>query len=307
MVATIQRDLQEFNLSVPLEYDAPLDRYTTFAVGGAAEVLARPRTPAQVRETITAAHELDRPLWVLGGGANVVVSDNGLPGIVLYTGDLRDIHHRDGVLFTAAGNPISEVAAYAADRELQGLEFIYAMPGSVGGAIWMNARCYGGEIAPVLRTVDYVDRRGNAGRYTVDPRDFDYKVSPFQDGERIIVGAEFTLHRQPGARDTLWRGMQEIEEDRRAKGHFTWPCAGSIFKNNRAFGEPSGRIIDRLGLRGLRHGGASVSPQHGNIIINDRGASASDIRALVDIVQRRVADETGYQLEPEVLFVGDWE
>ncbi|HKK47614.1 MAG TPA: UDP-N-acetylmuramate dehydrogenase, partial [Alkalispirochaeta sp.] len=200
----------------------------------------------------------------------------------------------------------SDAAAYAADHELQGLEFIYAMPGSVGGAVWMNARCYGGEIFHVLQRVHYVTRSGVAGTYIPRPEDFGYKISPFQDGARIITSVEFNLSPAPGTRDTLWNEMRDHEEDRRRKGHFAYPCAGSIFKNDRSFGQPSGRIIDEQGLRGLTRGGARVSEQHGNIIVNAADATATDIRGLVMDVQTRVATATGYHLDPEVLFIGDW-
>jgi UDP-N-acetylmuramate dehydrogenase len=224
----------------------------------------------------------------------------------VYLGDLGRISVSGEILRAQAGAAISDAAAYAADHELRGLEFIYAMPGSVGGAVWMNARCYGGEIFPVLHRVHYVTRSGEAGLYTPREGDFGYKISPFQDGTRIITVAEFTLQAAPGEREALWREMREHEEDRRSKGHFAYPCAGSIFKNDRSFGQPSGRIIDKQGLRGLERGGARVSDQHGNIIVNTGDATATDIRGLVTEVQTRIADTTGYHLDPEVLFIGDW-
>ncbi len=286
--------------------------FTTFQVGGPADVLARPRTESELREILSATSSEDVidedpiPVWVLGGGANIVVSDAGIRGVVVYLGDLRDISSSGQVVSAQAGAAISDAAAYAADHELQGLEFIYAMPGSVGGAVWMNARCYGGEIFPVLRRVQYVTRSGAAGTYTPRQEDFGYKISPFQDGSRIITSVEFNLAAAPGARDALWKEMRDHEEDRRNKGHFAYPCAGSIFKNDRAFGRPSGQIIDEQGLRGLARGGARVSEQHGNIIVNSGGATAADIRKLVTDVQTRVSAATGYHLDPEVLFIGDW-
>ncbi|MFW5828482.1 MAG: UDP-N-acetylmuramate dehydrogenase [Alkalispirochaeta sp.] len=311
-MSNVQRYLEKFKLTCPVQFDQPLREFTTFQVGGPADVLARPRTEAQLQEILSAVRgeetpgEDPIPLWVLGGGANIVVSDAGIRGVVVYLGDLADISSSGSVVSAQAGAAISDVAAYAADRSLQGLEFIYAMPGSVGGAVWMNARCYGGEIFPVLRRVHYVTRSGKAGTYTPRQEDFGYKISPFQDGTRIITTVEFGLTAAPGQRDSLWRIMREHEADRRSKGHFAYPCAGSIFKNDRAFGQPSGRIIDEQGLRGLTRGGARVSEQHGNIIVNTGGATASDIRELVMDVQTRVLEATGYHLDPEVLFVGDW-
>ncbi|MCG8480190.1 MAG: UDP-N-acetylmuramate dehydrogenase [Spirochaetales bacterium] len=303
---TVQRRLEKFKLEAPITYKEPLAELTTFRVGGPAEVLARPQSVEQASAVLAAAASESIPVFVLGGGANIVVSDRGISGLVLYTGDMRNVSTAGSIFRAEAGSPISDVAATAANWELRGLDFIFAMPGSVGGAVWMNARCYGGEIASILRRVEYLHSDGTPGEYVVRPEDFAYKISPFQDGKRVITAAEFNLTEVPGERDALWHRMREIEEDRRAKGHFAAPCAGSIFKNNRDYGEPSGKIIDRVGLRGLQNGNAMVSAGHGNIIINTGGASAWDIRSLVTEVQKRVYRTTGFRLEPEVLFVGDW-
>ncbi|MEX2444735.1 MAG: UDP-N-acetylmuramate dehydrogenase [Alkalispirochaeta sp.] len=310
-MSNVQRHMENFKLNCPLVYDQPMRDFTTFQVGGPADVLARPRTEGELREVLRATAGGDStsehfPVWVLGGGANIVVSDAGIRGVVVFLGDLTELAVDGTVLSAQAGAAISDAAAHAADHELRGLEFIYAMPGSVGGAVWMNARCYGGEIFSVLSQVHFVTRTGESGTYTPRAHDFGYKISPFQDGSRIITRVEFSLAAVPGEREALWQGMREHEEDRRNKGHFAYPCAGSIFKNDRSFGRPSGQIIDEQGLRGLERGGARVSDNHGNIIVNTGGATAEDIRGLVTEVQTRVAETTGYQLDPEVLFIGDW-
>lgn len=283
--------------------------YTTFEVGGPADLFAQPATSAAAAELISWAARESIPLFVLGGGANVVVSDRGVRGLVLHTGALAGISREQTVVHAAAGSAISTVSARAADWELAGLDFIYAMPGSTGGAVWMNARCYDGEIAAILASVDYVeiaDPDAGPQRYLPRAADFAYKVSPFQDGTRLITAASFSLQPAPGRRGELWQRMRGLEEDRRAKGHFAAPCAGSIFKNNREFGAPSGRIIDEVGLRGFRIGAAQVSDGHGNIVLNSGGATAAEIRAVVTEVRERVYRQTGFSLEPEVLFVGDW-
>ncbi|POR05500.1 hypothetical protein AU468_01085 [Alkalispirochaeta sphaeroplastigenens] len=307
-MANLQRELEKFNLTMQLSYQEPLAPYTTFRVGGPAEVLAHPSSEEEAAQLIRISRELEVPLTVLGGGANVVISDNGIRGIVLHTGNLDGVTREGPVLRAGTGTAVSDLAATAADLNLAGLAFIYGMPGSVGGAVWMNARCYGGEISAILQEVSFLTLRGSQagtpGVYTARAKDFSYKRSPFQDGARLITGATFALHR--GNKDALWEEMRRHEEDRRAKGHFEAPCAGSIFKNNRAFGAPSGQIIDEVGLRGLRRGGARVSPRHGNIIVNTGGALARDIRELVLEVQQRVHQERGILLEPEVLFQGDW-
>ncbi|MFA7566877.1 MAG: UDP-N-acetylmuramate dehydrogenase [Alkalispirochaeta sp.] len=308
-MGTLQRIVKNFNLEIPMRFDEPLAPYTTFKVGGPAEAAAFPNNKSQLAELLRKATSADIPVTVLGGGANVVVSDGGISGLVVLTGGLNNLYHSGSRLFAGAGLPVSDAAAYAANHNFQGLAFIYAMPGSVGGAVWMNARCYDGEIAGVLESVDYVTLEGEPGTYRTEPSDFGYKVSPFQDGKRVIVEAVFLLapvDSSVSGETGLWKRMKEIEEDRRGKGHFDAPCAGSVFKNDRLIGEPSGKVIDRLGLRGLRRGGAQISPRHGNIIINTGNATAREIRDLVTEVRDRVYRETGHVLEPEILFPGNW-
>lgn len=306
-MATVARSLAKFKLSTPLIHDAPLAPRTTFRVGGPADVLAVPRSADELAALLHAAAEAAIPVTLLGGGANVVIADAGIRGLVIATVGLRglSVDSSDGTLVTAgSGEPISDVAAFAADTGLAGLDFIYAMPGTAGGAVWMNARCYDGEIAPILHAVHFVARDGTTGVYHPHPDDFGYKISPFQDGARIITSVTFRLRRGDGA--ALWRRMRELEADRTAKGHFDAPCAGSIFKNNRAFGAPSGRILDELGVRGQRVGGAAVSDRHANIIVNTGTATATDIRILVTELQELVMRRRGFHLEPEVLFPGEW-
>ncbi|TVR67348.1 MAG: UDP-N-acetylmuramate dehydrogenase [Spirochaetaceae bacterium] len=301
--------MEKFKPDCPVEYGTPLAPYTTFRVGGPAEVLAHPRNVEELARLVRFQKEAGVPLTVLGGGANVVVSDRGIRGLVVHTGKLHGIRHEGTTLYVAAGTPISEAAAYAADHDLGGLAFIYAMPGSTGGAIWMNARCYDGEIAPILEKTRYLSLEEHdfctVGTYQTRREEFGYKISPFQRGTRVILEATFRL--TPGRRSLLWEEMRDHEEDRRRKGHFLAPCAGSIFKNNRAFGAPSGRIIDQLGLRGRQHGGARVSDLHGNIIVNHGNATAREIRELVEYVQQQVELERGIRLEPEILFLGEWD
>ena len=168
----------------------------------------------------------------------------------------------------------------------------------------MNARCYDGEISQIFLWADAVDETGNLIRLPYREEEWSYKRSPFQDRNLVLLRAAFRL--TPGDPDDLVRIMADHRADREKKGHFRRPCAGSVFKNDRRFGRPSGRIIDECGLKGLRVGDAAVAPWHGNIIINDGNARAGDIRALMERVRREVRDRTGFDLEPEVLLAGDW-
>jgi UDP-N-acetylmuramate dehydrogenase len=179
------------------------------------------------------------------------------------------------------------------------------MPGSVAGAVWMNARCYDAEISGILTHVDLFSRAGVSSRYDPKAEDFAYKRSPFQYSDAIMTEVGFSL--RPADPDSLWEEMKRHESDRTAKGHFAAPCAGSVFKNNRAFGKTTGAIIDGLGLRGFSIGGAKVSDRHANIIINADNASAAEIRAVSDHLAREVKEKLGFTLEREILLVGEWE
>jgi UDP-N-acetylmuramate dehydrogenase len=195
----------------------------------------------------------------------------------------------------------------SARQGLSGLEFLAGMPGTLGGAVWMNARCYEKSLSDVLSAVEVLTPEGKAAGSRWVPRrpgDFGYKRSPFQGGEDLILGA--LLGVTWGDPESIRRAMAEHRGDRERKGHYRCPSAGSVFKNNRDFGTSTGRIIDELGLRGLRLGGAQVAPWHGNIIINTGNARAADIRSLTDLVAGRVKAERGLELEREILFVGEW-
>lgn len=278
--------------------------HTTFGVGGPAEVFVVPANTEDAVAIIKFARSEGHSYFVLGGGANIVVADAGMPGIVIETSALNGVREDDMAILAGSGAPISEVSAWAAESGRSGLDFVYSMPGSVGGAVWMNARCYDSEILSVLTYVDYLDEEGCLNRYIPQPDDFGYKRSPFQSRQVLMTEVGFSLGSEEP--EVLWVRMREHEEDRRAKGHFAAPCAGSAFKNNREFGEPSGKIIDRAGLRGFQIGGAKVSDLHANIIINAGGATATDIRRVVEHVTDTVRRERGFALEPEILFVGDW-
>ncbi len=168
----------------------------------------------------------------------------------------------------------------------------------------MNARCYDAEIADVLAWADCLEPGRPVRRYQMNRSDWEYKRSPFQQGGAVILRAAFRL--SPGDPRRMEELMQDHRQDREKKGHFLFPCAGSVFKNNRAFGAPTGKLVDSLGLKGRRIGGAQIAPFHGNIIINTGGASAQDVRALVELVEDEVRRGLGFSLEREVILAGDW-
>ncbi|MCL2764151.1 MAG: UDP-N-acetylmuramate dehydrogenase [Treponema sp.] len=315
----VEKCLNENPCEITILYDEPMKNHTTFKVGGNADCYLCPEGEGFTSFCIAllkSARNEKVPLFIIGGGANIVVSDRGIRGIVLdmneWNGEsVWSICAGEDELVLRSGTLIDAAADIAAAAELSGLEFLAGMPGTIGGAIWMNARCYGSEMADVLKWVEIIEKDESLEneyeikRYDINKeKDFDYKKSVFQNMDCIILSASFKLKK--GSKVKILADMEKNREDRYEKGHYLFPCAGSAFKNNRDFGKPTGQIIDELGLKGFKIGGAQVAPFHGNIVINADNASASDIRALMDEVAKRVKENTGFILEPEILFIGDF-
>jgi len=296
-----------------LRFDEPMSAHCTFKVGGKADAWVRPAKgifPSYAARLLKAAKEEGIPVFVLGAGANVVVSDQGFRGIVLDTGSWEGggepEKKEEGAFFVEvlSGTPVDGFADDLAARGLSGLEFLAGMPGSVGGAVWMNARCYEKSVSDVLLETEILNESFEREKIPFRAEDFSYKKSPFQQRKVLILSARFAAQYREST--NILEEMEDHRRDRRDKGHYRFPSAGSAFKNNRDFLEPTGRIIDKIGLRGLSIGGAQVAPWHGNIIINTGNATAGDIKALMGEVARQVKEERGLELESEIIFVGDW-
>jgi UDP-N-acetylmuramate dehydrogenase len=286
--------------------------HTTFRVGGLVDCWLCPGGEGFTsfcKELLNRAATAEIPVFVLGGGANIVVSDNGIRGIVLDTGlwsteSFPQMSEEEFVF--KSGTVIDKAVELSAAVGFGGLEFLAGMPGTIGGAVWMNARCYGGEIADVLSWAEIICKE--QGSYVVKRifagQGFGYKLSPFQKMDCLIINAAFKLKKDD--KEKLLAVIAKYRKDRQEKGHYLFPCAGSVFKNNHDFGKPTGQLIDELGLKGYKVGGAQIAPFHGNIIINTGNASAKDIRSLVNDVAEKVKTATGFVLEPEIIFAGQW-
>jgi UDP-N-acetylmuramate dehydrogenase len=309
---TLQKFIENINSRAGfrgfISQDEPMSWHTSFRVGGPADLFIRPDGdifPGYAAWLRESARNEGIPLFILGGGANIVVADAGIRGIVLDTGGWRGAAAEGDSLTLRAGTLVDDAVEAAAAAKLGGLEFLAGMPGAVGGAVWMNARCYEKSLSDVLVETEILDEQGGRLWIPARPEEFGYKKSPFQNRDVLILQARLALGPRPEGE--IREEMAGRRRDREAKGHYRYPSAGSAFKNNRDFGRPTGQIIDELGLRGRTIGGAQVAPWHGNIIINTGNARASDIRALVEETAARVKAAAGFHLEPEILFVGDWE
>lgn len=284
--------------------DVPMKERTTFRTGGCADLMIFPDNEQELQTVLKLLSEENLPFFILGGGANLLVSDDGIREPVISLEKMNRITVDGCRIRAEAGASVEDVCTAALDSCLSGVEFLYRLPGSVGGAVRMNARCYDHSICEVLDQIVYFDKNGKPLRRTPEEGGFGYKQSPFQNNGTVVTAAVFRL--QKGNRTQIEAAMKANESDRERKGHFRYPCAGSIFKNDRRFGKPSGILIDEAGLRGLREGGAQVAPFHGNIIINTGKATSTEIRNLIETVRSRVFSSCGCRLEPEVVFAGEW-
>lgn len=303
----IARELKKINLNCPVLRDVPLAPRNTFEVGGPAEVFLEPSDREDLRRIVRFCSLREIPLLVLGGGSNVLISDQGIPGVVVCTTALKKIRREKETLILESGVSVQEASLYAWEEGLTGLEFCYGLPGTAGGAVWMNARCYGREFSRIFVRAEVLDLEGEIGEVDYHSEDWAYKESPFrkQFSGWTILEIRLRLKRGGGSKEARTL-MESYYEDREKKGHFRAPCAGSYFKNNYAYGRPTGAILDDLGLKGTRKGGARLAPWHGNIIIKaEPEATARDIFDL-GLYLKSEARKAGYDLEEEVQRKGNW-
>jgi len=289
----------------------PMSDHTTFKVGGPAAVFLEPENQQSLSRALTVCHNNGIRPFILGGGSNLVVNDTGIDGVVISLGKMRSIEIIEGsdgyCLRCAGGTPINEITAFCVKQGYTGLETFSGLPGTIGGAAFMNARCYEVQISDVLVSAEYLPLEGELPAepltYQRNAADWDYKRSPFAENLAPAVVTAVVLKISRGDSAEIAAASDRYRRDRIDKGHFRYPSAGSVFKNNRSYGKPSGRIIDEAGLKGLSAGGAQVAPWHGNFIINRGDATAADIGELVRLVQQKVREQFGYELEPEILFI----
>ena len=281
--------------ALELRENEPLAKYTTFRVGGPAALMALPRTEGEAQTALKAARALGVEPFFLGNGSNLLVPDEGYEGFLLkLAGELEQVRETGGGLEAGGGVLLSRLAAAAQTAGLAGLEFAGGIPGSVGGAVTMNAGAYGGEMAQVVTSVTCLTRAGELETVPAADCGFAYRHSAFSDGARLILRVEFSLPR--GTRGDP--GQNRGPGPEREKQPLEYPSAGSMFK--RPPGHFAAALIDQCGLKGLTVGGAQVSEKHAGFVINRGGATCADVLALVDRVQEEVLRQTGVELEMEV-------
>lgn len=280
----------------------PLSRHTTFRIGGPADFLVQPESVAEVAAVLKVVREYKMDLTILGNGSNVLVLDNGIRGVVLKFDDhMGYIRHEGHTLIAGAGATFAEVAKYALTQEMTGLEFAIGIPGSIGGAVFMNAGAYDGEISCVIAAVTAVCPDGIIRRFNNKDIQFSYRHSVFQDNGCVICEIELELPRGKGA--VIMQRMTELTTKRESKQPLELPSAGSTFK--RPPGYFAGTLIEQTGLKGLKIGGAQVSLKHAGFIVNAGDATACDVLSLIREVQHQVSEKFGVNLQPEVRIIGE--
>ena len=280
-----------------------LARFSSFNVGGNADFFTQPKTENDFFDAIEWAKSKNMPIFILGGGTNLVISDDGIEGLTIHTGKMDEIRIDNDEIWVQCGAKTNDLVNFCREKGLSGFEKFAGLPGTVGGALFMNARCYEKSICENLIAADFFDLdKSYKETYTFCQSHWDYKKSPFMNNRRAILAGRF--RKSIGTPEEIQKSCDFYLNSRREKHQFDFPSAGSVFKNNHSFGKSSGAIIDEAGLKGTSRGGAKVADFHGNFIINTGGATAKDIFSLVQIVKKEVQNKFGFQLECEIRFVG---
>lgn len=283
--------LEKYALSLECsaEREVSMKNYTSFKVGGPAELFLSPEDAGQTAKLVRFCEKEEIPVFVLGKGSNLLVSDRGIKGAVIYTGKQCGISLVDeNTVRAQSGASLAQLCTFALENSLSGLEFAYGIPGTVGGAVFMNAGAYGGEMKDVLLNSEYVSTDGTSGELDNEAMELSYRHSAYENSNLVITAASVRL--APADRNEIKSTMNDILARRKEKQPLEYPSAGSTFK--RPEGNFAGALIEQCGLKGVSVGGAQVSEKHAGFIINRGGATAADILSLIKHVQARVKAQT---------------
>jgi UDP-N-acetylmuramate dehydrogenase len=281
--------------------DEPLAPHTSLRIGGPADFFLRVASEKDLLDAIQVARENELPVFLLGGGTNLLVADRGIRGVVLQNG-WRESSVDGDIVTASSGTELAHVAAVAARSGIEGLEWMATVPGTVGGAVHGNAGAFGSETADALIDAELVDLTGDRWTARVDELAYSYRKSALQGTPIVCVRARF--RGKSGDRANAVKRIKEMANERIKKQPLAQPNTGSIFRNPP--GDFAGRLIEAAGLKGRAVGGAKVSEKHANFIVNTSGATAGDVRALMALVQQDVSRKFNVKLVPEVELVGEW-
>lgn len=281
----------------------PMSKHTTFRIGGPADFYLCPHSTKEVQQTVQICKEENLPYFILGNGSNLLVSDKGYRGVIIQLWkNFSDISVKDCCITAKAGALLSKVAAEALEEGLTGMEFASGIPGTIGGAVFMNAGAYGGEMKDIIKEVKVLDDQGEIRVLSNEEMKLGYRTSIVKEKGYTVLSAVLQLKK--GDVSVIREAMEDLKNRRTSKQPLDMPSAGSTFK--RPEGYFAGKLIMDSGLRGFSMGGAQVSEKHCGFVVNKGGATAEDVTALIREVQRRVKEKFGVELETEVRFLGEF-
>ncbi len=299
---TEKNKLKISSLAKDVLFDEPMSRHTTFRIGGNADVFVNASSSEEIVSIISYCLEHHIPYMCMGNGSNMLVSDNGIRGVVISIGsNMSEVQVVDNMIYAEAGALMSKIASAALGAELSGFETLSGIPGTVGGGIYMNAGAYGGEIKSVLKNVTFISKNNDIVTMDTDQLELSYRHSIFETNGGIIV--KCCLELKKGNKNEISAAMKEYSKRRSEKQPLSMPSAGSTFK--RPEGHFAGKLIQDAGLMGFSIGGAQISTKHAGFIVNTGNATAADVLALIEHVRKTVFAQSGIMLEPEVRLIGE--
>lgn len=284
-----------------IEFNANMSEHIYFKVGGPADVLLVPNTKEQLVETIKVCKENNIPYYVIGNGSNLLVKDGGMRGVVIKLTEINKISSSNGKITAETGALLKDVSKEALDNNLTGLEFACGIPGSIGGAVFMNAGAYNGEIKDVIESAEVLTQDGEIVTYNKEELNLGYRTSRVMKENAIVLEAVFAL--ENGDHEKIKARVDDLTEKRESKQPLEYPSAGSTFK--RPEGYFAGKLIQDAGLKGYSIGGAAVSEKHSGFVINKGNATAKDVLDLIAHIQKEVKKQFGVDLYPEVRIIGE--
>lgn len=287
-------------LNIEHKVNENMSKHTSFKIGGCADIYICPHSKEELKEIILLAKKENIPFYVVGNGSNLLVSDEGVKGAVISTLKLNKIKVTDDTIYAEAGASLTAVCLAARDASLTGLEFAYGIPGSIGGALFMNAGAYDGEMSFITTLAESITPLGESVSRNTEELKLGYRHSIYRENGEIITGV--TLKLKKGDKEKISDRMTELMVKRKTSQPLDFPSAGSTFK--RPKGGFAAALIDECGLKGRSIGGAEVSTKHAGFVINKEDATAKDVLALIEIIKNEVSEKKNITLEPEVIFVG---
>lgn len=293
----IQQILEQENiLKEKIQYNVPMSKYTSFKVGGPAECLIKIETLEELKQILEIAQNNNIKTTIIGNGSNILVKDKGIKGIVLKIEIKKFELSKENELIVGSGNKLGEIAQKLAKEEITGFEFASGIPGTIGGAIRMNAGAHGSEMKDVVKTITYINKNGKINTIENSQAEFEYRKSIFSRNDFIIIESKMQFSK--GNKEEIQAKMQEYLTYRKEKQPIEYPSAGSTFKRGKDF--ITAKLIDGCGLKGYKIGGAQISEKHAGFIINTGNATAEDILRLIEYTKKQVYDKFGKEIEPEI-------